>query len=842
LEVLDEIDRICRKYNIKYFADWGTLLGAVRHGGFIPWDDDLDICMKRSDYKKFLQAADKELKGDFKIFTYETHPDFWHFMARVVGKPHICFEKEHLKKFHEFPYITGVDIFVLDYVSSDRAKEEQRDMAARYVIEAADEICTQNLSKEKIDSYLRKIEMLCSVKIPEELKKIDNSFDRNNAVLNVQVSMRQRKHDLRVYLYRLAENLFDLFDEKQSDSLTRMMPNGLYDNNLRFSKEYYDEMLWLPFENTNIPVPFAYDEMLRERYGDYMNIVKNTGGHDYPFFEAQQKQLDKVLESEPDIALPKFTFTKELLVRAETVKQNSCKSMAAECQLEFNRLNLKLKDSVSKEDFENVLEILEISQQLAIDLGTMIENCKGEGYRTVQLLQEYCENIFSLYEAVTQGGDIDKNLSNMLTSLEDVGESIEKDIIKRKEAVFITYKASQWDYISSVWKAAMEDEDCDVYVIVVPYYYKDFDGTIRDMQYEAEQYPVDVKITKYDEFNFELHCPDIIFIQNACDKYNPSVTIHTFFYSDNLKKFTDKLVYIPPFEIDEFTKKNYCEYLNMKYYCTVPGVINADKVFVQSENMRDLYIEKLVEFAGEDTRKVWEEKILGFGLPRFDIVKGNSEDYVKLTEEWEQIIQKPDGGRKKVILYSTSVSELLKYGSEVLKKYKRVFETFKENMDDVVLLWHPDSLISLGVSSLDSQIWEEYNNLVEQFKTEHYGIYDDSTDMNYAISISDAYYGNVNSEVWLCKKAGLNIMIDESINLDLESEKIFCSFEELYDDGEYYWFTSWNYNALFRMDRESWSVEYIGSFPDEAPNGFRLYSSILEYNGRLYFTPCRANE
>ena len=65
LLVLEQIDRICEKYNISYFADWGTFLGAVRHGGFVPWDDDLDICMKRPDYDRFKEIALKELaEGD----------------------------------------------------------------------------------------------------------------------------------------------------------------------------------------------------------------------------------------------------------------------------------------------------------------------------------------------------------------------------------------------------------------------------------------------------------------------------------------------------------------------------------------------------------------------------------------------------------------------------------------------------------------------------------------------------------------------------------------------------------------------------------------------------------
>ena len=63
MEILEEIDRICKKHGITYFAEWGTLLGTVRHKGFIPWDDDLDIGMKREDYDRFMHYAPKELSG-----------------------------------------------------------------------------------------------------------------------------------------------------------------------------------------------------------------------------------------------------------------------------------------------------------------------------------------------------------------------------------------------------------------------------------------------------------------------------------------------------------------------------------------------------------------------------------------------------------------------------------------------------------------------------------------------------------------------------------------------------------------------------------------------------------
>lgn len=102
LEVLSEVDRICKKYNIQYYADWGTLLATVRHEGFIPWDDDLDIVMKREDYKRFLEVAPKELPEGYSVYNYSNHDDFWLFLARVVGKRRICLKMIILEDFMSF--------------------------------------------------------------------------------------------------------------------------------------------------------------------------------------------------------------------------------------------------------------------------------------------------------------------------------------------------------------------------------------------------------------------------------------------------------------------------------------------------------------------------------------------------------------------------------------------------------------------------------------------------------------------------------------------------------------------------------------------------------------------
>ena len=85
MNVLDKIDKICRKHGIQYHADWGTLLGTVRHGGFIPWDDDMDISMKRADYNKFTQIAEKELPEGYFFRNHKTDKECKEIFSRVVN-------------------------------------------------------------------------------------------------------------------------------------------------------------------------------------------------------------------------------------------------------------------------------------------------------------------------------------------------------------------------------------------------------------------------------------------------------------------------------------------------------------------------------------------------------------------------------------------------------------------------------------------------------------------------------------------------------------------------------------------------------------------------------------
>lgn len=83
LDILIEVDKICQKHNIKYWIEGGTLLGAVRHGGFIPWDDDLDIAVMHDEYKKMLDVLEKELPENMKVQTHKTDPLYCADYAKI---------------------------------------------------------------------------------------------------------------------------------------------------------------------------------------------------------------------------------------------------------------------------------------------------------------------------------------------------------------------------------------------------------------------------------------------------------------------------------------------------------------------------------------------------------------------------------------------------------------------------------------------------------------------------------------------------------------------------------------------------------------------------------------
>lgn len=423
----------------------------------------------------------------------------------------------------------------------------------------------------------------------------------------------------------------------------------------------------------------------------------------------------------------------------------------------------EIKKAIEKNKYMFAMELLVQCQEGAIKLGELIENTEGEHFATIPLLEEYCEVTYQIHEEIGKNQVInpDKVYENLEKLLCYIENSVKNDIKEHLEVAFLPYKASMWDSFESVWKAAEQDENCDAYVIPIPYFDKKMDGSFGKMHYEGEKYPEYVPVTWYEDYDFEKRKPDMIFIHNPYDGYNHVTSVHPFFYSKNLKKYTKQLIYIPYFVLDEIAPDNQRAVENISHFCTVSGVINADKVIVQSENMRLIYINVMTGLVGVNTRSYWEKKILGLGSPKFDKVLNTTREDLKIPEDWSRCMRKPNGKRKKVILYNTSVSTLLEYGNRMLLKIQRVLNTFKENTGNVVLLWRPHPLMNSTILSMRPQLWKEYQKIVEQYKSDKWGIYDDTADLERAIEISDAYYGDPSSLVQLYEKTGKAVLIQD---------------------------------------------------------------------------------
>ena len=412
----------------------------------------------------------------------------------------------------------------------------------------------------------------------------------------------------------------------------------------------------------------------------------------------------------------------------------------------IHTIHLRVKEKLGQKEYDTVQTALSDCQEAAIQLGEAIEQIAGEGTDVVSYLERYCERVYQI--SVERETVLPQKAYKSLEENPIKAENALKSMTTEKVAVFLPYKASMWDSLESVWRAADADSEWTSLVMPIPYFTKNKDGSPGEMQYEGADFPPYVPIVDWQQYALEGLQPDVIFIHNPYDQYNLVTTVHPYFYASRIRKYTDKLVYIP-----YFVHKNE---VVLEHYCILPGTLYANMVILQSEKVREQYIRyysaALPELVKKLGKTAIKQKFQAFGSPKLDVEETKE---TLIPDKWKPFLEK----NIKVLFFNTHLSSVMKGKSEqFLKKLDWIFNYFQKRKD-VVLLWRPHPLMLETAASMNPEAVEPYVQLVNRYREEQVGIYDDSKDLHRAINLSDAYYGDTSSVVELFRHQGKPIMI-----------------------------------------------------------------------------------
>lgn len=416
----------------------------------------------------------------------------------------------------------------------------------------------------------------------------------------------------------------------------------------------------------------------------------------------------------------------------------------------------KIKQDHRKEKMDLIIDTLTDLQAAVIVCGNSIEASEGENYPLIHELECLCDLFYQISIDVQQGIDGSDKYLGATQILKQFYKEI-NDMPTRLEVLFMPYQVSMWDSLESVWFAAKDDPTVDTFVMPVPYYDVLPDNTLGELHYEGDRYPEEVPITNYEEYSIEERKPDIIFFHNPYDESNTVTRVPEQYFARHICKYTQNLIYIPYMVSEEDGPSDGQTH--------TPGVMWADKVIVQEGNVYKNYCRGYTQFLREQGIEAQfisaQDKFLPLGSPKFDQLLNTKCELKDLPLKWQELIQKPDGSLKKVIIYNITIGTLLTYSEQLLKKITSVFAVFKQKKDEIVLIWRPHPLLIKTINSMRPDLRDAYLAIVEEYKQEGWGIYDDTPDPNLAMALSDAYYGDMSSLLTTYRATGKPILLQD---------------------------------------------------------------------------------
>jgi len=242
--ILDEIVKILAKYGLKYFLIGGTLLGAVRHQGFIPWDDDMDIAMPREDYELFLKKFAQELPTYLHVKNFKTDHTYKYYITRILDDR---YKVKELRDANAETATTNlsIDIFPIDGTPDNKYQRKMyylQIMALRATISL---IQQENIDTERKRQAYEKMLISFGTKLP-----LDKFLSAN----------------------ALQHQIDKLLKKQPNDSHFIGTIMGAYRTKEIVPKEYFGRGTLVDFEGRQLVAPAQYDRYLTHMYGDYMKL------------------------------------------------------------------------------------------------------------------------------------------------------------------------------------------------------------------------------------------------------------------------------------------------------------------------------------------------------------------------------------------------------------------------------------------------------------------------------------------------------------------------------------------------------------------------------------------
>ena len=357
LQLLSFLDEFCEKKGISYFLDYGSLLGAVRHKGFIPWDDDMDISMYRKDFR-FLEACiEEELPEEIAFYYVGKDRETASSMA-AIGMKEPVLDPEKQAFFMQFPFYAGLDICILEDVLEEEC-EKKRQSIFHYLASLLKSV--EGEKEMKYDILYEKWQ--------KDIQRISEEISSFIQCYGGEVPLLFPKDGKSIIgeIYFAMDSLYRCLRDRETEDVA-YGPDYALQRKGKIKRNWYQgrERKKLSFCGNKFTAPYNWPGILKEEYGNYQIAKPNLGDHQYPFYRrAEESFLESLGEENPY----RYFFSKEDLEKQD---RRNLRSMILES---FTALEGKWGEALAEElSGIELMSLCEKSQEEALAIGNAIES------------------------------------------------------------------------------------------------------------------------------------------------------------------------------------------------------------------------------------------------------------------------------------------------------------------------------------------------------------------------------------------------------------------------------------------------------------------------------------